>query len=131
MEKSYKRFTRRDLLLIGALLLFGVVSLLAVRLLVNQNGAYVQITIDGSSYGTYQLSSLDGQTIPITIDGVVTNTLLIEDGKAKMLSADCPDKLCVHQKAIAKQGETIVCLPNRVVVEMKGTKEFALDSVSQ
>lgn len=131
MEKSYKRFTRRDLLFIGVLLLFGVVSMFVVRLFMNQNGAYVQVTIDGSSYGTYHLSSLDEQTIPITIDGIVTNTLLIEDGKAKMLSADCPDKLCVHQKAIDKRGETIVCLPNRVVVEVKGTKESVLDSVSQ
>ncbi len=131
MEKSYKRFTRRDLLFIGVLLLFGVVSMFVVRLFMNQNGAYVQVTIDGSSYGTYHLSGLDEQTIPITIDGIVTNTLLIEDGKAKMLSADCPDKLCVHQKAIDKRGETIVCLPNRVVVEVKGTKESVLDSVSQ
>ena len=48
MEKSYKRFTRRDLLFIGVLLLFGVVSMFVVRLFMNQNGAYVQVTIDGS-----------------------------------------------------------------------------------
>ena len=46
---------------------------------------------------------------------------VIEDGKAKMISADCPDQLCVHQSSIAKSKETIVCLPNKVVVEVQGS----------
>ena len=42
-----------------------------------------------------------------------------------MISADCPDKLCVHQHAISANGETIVCLPNKVVAEVKdGTVEI-------
>lgn len=44
----------------------------------------------------------------------------IKDGKAHVLYSDCPDKLCVHQKSISKDKETIVCLPNRVVIEIEG-----------
>ena len=37
-----------------------------------------------------------------------------------MTEADCPDKICVNTGKISKIGETIVCLPHRVVVEIQG-----------
>ena len=46
-----------------------------------------------------------------------TNVCEIKDGKAYMLSADCPDHLCMKQKSIDEKGGTIVCLPNKVVIE--------------
>ena len=47
------------------------------------------------------------------------NTVVIKNGKVYMESANCPDKLCVKHKKISKRNETIVCLPNRVVIEVK------------
>ena len=44
-----------------------------------------------------------------------------------MIEADCPDRLCVKQKAICKNGETIVCLPHKVVVEIRSQEENLLD----
>ena len=41
----------------------------------------------------------------------------IKDGKVNMIEADCPDHLCMKQKAITDAGGTIVCLPNKVVIE--------------
>ena len=54
-----------------------------------------------------------------------------KDGTADITEADCPDKLCVHQRAISKTKETIVCLPNKVVVEVTGSEESELDSVAK
>lgn len=48
---------------------------------------------------------------------------MIRDGKADMKEADCPDKLCVHQKAISAENESIVCLPDRVVVTVTNSKK--------
>ena len=42
----------------------------------------------------------------------------IKDGYVTMTEADCPDHLCMKQKRISKTGGTIVCLPNRVVLEI-------------
>ncbi len=47
------------------------------------------------------------------------NTVVILNGEVKMKNADCKNQICVHHKKISKTGETIVCLPNRVVVEIK------------
>ena len=54
----------------------------------------------------------------------------IKDGEADMISADCPDKLCVHQKAISKDGESIICLPNQVVVEIESSESSEYDAVT-
>lgn len=94
-----------------------------------EDGAYVLVTIDGETYGTYSL--WDEQEIPIIQNGVTTNVLVIEDGIADMTEADCPDKLCVHQKAISKNNETIVCLPNKVVVQVMGSEESGFDSIAK
>lgn len=93
------------------------------------SGARVQITVDGVLYGTYSLN--EDREVPIERDGVVTNVLVIKDGMADMTEADCPDMLCVHQRAISKTGETIVCLPNKVVVEVLKSEESELDSVAK
>ena len=44
--------------------------------------------------------------------------LIIYDGKADMESADCPNQICVHHSSISHKGETIICLPNRVAIEI-------------
>ena len=89
----------------------------------------MRVTVDGSVYGIYAL--VEEQEIPIVQDGVTTNVLTIRDGKADMTEADCPDKLCVHQKAISKNHEMIVCLPNKVVVEVTGSEENGFDSIAR
>ena len=118
-----KRFGKNDCFFIGALFLISLIILGGVRLLSGRTGTMVTISRDGEIVSTYSLSQ--DQTIPIkNADGKVTNTLQIRDGKAKMLQADCPDGLCLHQRAISLENENIVCLPNRVVitVERRGAK---------
>lgn len=91
--------------------------------------AYVEITVDGEIYGRYPLQT-DAE-VPIMSEGETTNLLVIKDGRADMTEADCPDKLCVHQRAISKTNETIVCLPNKVVVTVVGGKESEIDSIAK
>jgi len=90
----------------------------------------VAVTRDGELLGTYELS-LD-QTLEIRdSDGNVTNILTISGGQASMTEADCPDQLCVHQKAISTENENIVCLPNRVVVTVTASGSEGLDGFAQ
>lgn len=93
-----------------------------------EKGAIAVVTVDGEVYGEYQLD--EEQVVEIKKDGKVTNTLTIADQKADMTDADCPDLLCVHQKAISKDGETIVCLPNKVVVTIESKEQSDMDAVA-
>ena len=55
----------------------------------------------------------------IEIPGKVGKCIMvIENGEVYMESADCPNQICVHHSAISHNGETIVCLPNRVIIEV-------------
>lgn len=119
-----KRLKKRDFLLIGGLLALALLLWICVRQVGNRAGAYVTVTVDGEMYGTYSLDV--EQEVPIRRDGVTTNVLVIAEGQADMIQADCPDKLCVHQRAISKSKESIICLPNKVVVtvEQAGSPEY-------
>lgn len=85
----------------------------------------VTVKVDGKVTGTYPLD----KDQKIKINGG-TNILTIKNGKAKMTDADCPDQLCVHQKAISKDKESIICLPNRVVVTVESEQKNTLDDVA-
>lgn len=89
----------------------------------------LKISVKGEEYGTYSMT--ENQTIEIND----TNVCEIKDGKVNMIQAECPDQLCMHQGPVKTQGETIVCLPNRVVLEISakgGTKdENQIDSLVQ
>jgi hypothetical protein len=50
------------------------------------------------------------------------NRIIIKDRKCHMEEANCPDGLCLKQAEIKSGGQTIVCLPNRVVIEGIGGK---------
>ena len=121
MENTRKRFSKRDALLLAAAALVIIIVFVIFRFFSGGAGSTVNVTVNGEVYGTYSLD--EDQEIDIKIDGKVTNVLVIKNHEADMTEADCPDQLCVHQKAISKDHETIVCLPNQVVAEVKNPKE--------
>lgn len=88
----------------------------------------VNIKVDGKSVGVYSLA--EPQEIPVDTD-YGHNLVVIENGKAHMEEADCPDHYCEEQGSISKSGETIVCLPHKLVVETVNAEENDVDVVAQ
>ena len=123
-----KRFGKRDGVFLGVLFLVLLTGAVWFYFFGQDAGAVVEITVDGELYGSYALDK--NQTVDIIVGETKTNTLVIQNGMADMTEADCPDQLCVHQKAISRTGETIVCLPNKVVAEVKGGSPADLDAVT-
>lgn len=118
---------RNDFIIAGAALFIAVVWLLLLQL-GSRDGSEALVFADGILIGTYTLSEPDEVLIAGANGG--SNLLVIQDGYASVTEASCPDKLCVHQRKIHKQGETIVCLPNRVVVEISGGEGSGYDAVT-
>lgn len=91
-----------------------------------KKGAEVLVAVDGKEY--YKGSLFVEKELQIR-EG---NTLLIRNGKADMTEADCPDQICVKHEPISLAGETIICLPNRVVVTIvsdENTMEEGVDAI--
>ena len=114
---------KRDLILIASILIVAIALFLVVEM-TKEEGAGVTVKVDGIEVAEYSLAkngthSLNGGT----------NILVIEDGKAYLSDANCPDKLCVHQGKISMTGETITCLPNKLTVTVFGTEE-SIDLIS-
>ena len=125
MEEKKKQ--RNDRILIISIIVCAV--LLAVFFIIKGRnlGSIVVITVSGEEYGRYSL--LQEQVIAIND----TNTLVIHNGAADMLFADCPDQVCVEHSPISMTSDTIICLPNQVVVTVESlidnSKEPELDAI--
>lgn len=105
----------RDIILIAVILAVAVV-LLIVTGSHGTEGSYVSVMLQNDEIARYSLSN-DGI---YAINGG-TNTIEIKDGKVRMIEAQCPNHLCVHQGWIGLEGQSIVCLPNKVTVSVCGT----------
>lgn len=116
--ESFK-LRKADLLLLAAALVFGAV--LAAVLLLRSPGGTVQVRVAGAITAGYPLDRDASYTITGVNGG--TNLLVIEDGAARIEEASCPDGVCVHTGRIRRNGQSIVCLPNQVVVEIVSDTE--------
>ncbi len=122
----YKRFGRNDIIFIGFLLVLCIVVCVAVYKGGAVKGSYISITIDGELYGTYSL--LEEQIIDVENAGH-SNRIEIKGGKAYMIYASCPDQLCVKQNEISYDKQSIICLPNKVVVTVTSDDESDVDII--
>lgn len=109
---------KADFIVIGIVL---CVSAVIVALLYgfNSTGNYVQIEVDGKIVETLPLD--EDATRNIETDHG-KNTLVIKDGSASVTHADCPDGICTNHKPINKSGESIICLPHKLVVSIINEK---------
>ena len=122
--------SRNDIILVAVILLIAAAGLLLVSLN-REAGAFATVKIDGVQTASYPLSA--DITVEITSgeNGEFSNTLVIEKGKANISQANCPDKICAGHRAVSYTGETIVCLPHKVIVEItSGTDTDGLDIIA-
>lgn len=120
-EPSAKRKIRNDIILISAFLIVAAIGMFYLFGL-RRAGDSVNITIDGKAYKSYSLKENVTEDIYSGKNNENLNRLIIRDGKAYMESATCPDGICVSHAPIFRDGESIVCLPNRVVVTVTTQK---------
>ncbi len=114
-ETIIKHRIRNDIILIVSILLVAIIGMIYLFVL-RSGGDTVKVTVDGEVYGTYLLSQNITEDICTGESGEKLNRLVIKDGKAYMETATCPDGICVDHRPIFRDGESIVCLPQRVVV---------------
>lgn len=113
-----KRLRRNDVIFIVVLLV--VVAIAAVCLyFFSTEGDAVTVSVDGTVIATYPLHVNRVEEIHTGTDGV--NRLVIQDGKAYVEWASCPDGICAAHRPIHRQGESIICLPNKVVIAVQTT----------
>lgn len=127
---------KKDVILMGGILVIALVLFLIMHLTRSETGNQIQITVDGTVYGTYSLAK--DQVIEVE-ENDFYNRIRIQDGEVYMEEANCPDGYCEEQGKISGRTQTIVCLPHKLVVEVldedglenDGTSEDVPDTVSK
>lgn len=124
-KKADRFYNRNDIILIISLLLICSVALIYLFVF-RKGGDTVRVTVDGEIYGIYSLSVDMSENIITEKDAECFNRLIISEGKAYIEEASCPDGICVAHRPVFRDGESIVCLPNRVVVTV--VTDYGTDS---
>ncbi|ERI90118.1 hypothetical protein HMPREF1982_04058 [Clostridiales bacterium oral taxon 876 str. F0540] len=83
------------------------------------NKKYVEIEVKGKLYKKLPLDNSSNERITIDTD-LGKNIVEISNGKVKISEADCKDQICIKDGSINKPGDVLVCLPHKVVVQIKG-----------
>lgn len=111
---------KRDIILVLVMLAVAMMALLIINYGVKKEGTYAVVKVDGQEL--YKLELDKDTTIDVAGYQGGVNRIEVKAGKVSMTEADCPDELCVKTGKISRTGETIVCLPHRVVIEIKSTQ---------
>ena len=90
---------------------------------------YAIIQVDGKIHKKIDLSNVKkSEKVNLNLPNG-KNTLLIKNNSIQMDSANCNDALCVKQGNISKVGQTIICLPHKLIIEIKGDELDSKDDL--
>ena len=90
---------------------------------------YAIIKVDGKIHKKIDLSNVkNNEEVNLNLPNG-KNTLLIKNNSIQMKSANCNDALCVKQGNISKVGQTIICLPHKLIIEIKGDELDSKDDL--
>lgn len=118
---------KKDIILIVCILITALLIWLIPSFFQDGEPAFVRVIQDGQETGVYPL--LEDRTVFIPWGNENYNLLFISGGEASVSDADCPDGLCVRARSISKRGESIICLPHKLVIQIESKEEGALDAV--
>lgn len=115
--KKHRLLKKADILLIGGLLL--AIGALALWLYAGRApGGTVRVEQNGATVDEFPLTENTVRSYDDGNGGV--NVVTVENGAVSVSRANCPGQLCARHRAVSRAGESIVCLPHKLVVSVVG-----------
>ena len=109
---------KKDIIIIALALLAALALYLVSQVSLGAQASVVVVTVDGEEVLRRPLAMED--RYEIAQDDGSLNVIRVEDGAVWMEEANCRDGLCIRQGRMRNGAKTIVCLPHKVVVQLKG-----------
>ena len=107
-------------LILGLFVLTIILSIFIYKKQLTDN-LYVEVSIDGKIDSRFVID----KDVEIMLS--TGNKLIIKDGLVSIHEANCPDKLCIKQGSISKMNESIICLPNKLIVRIVQDKKSSAE----
>lgn len=118
-----KFIKRRDIILFLVLIVIGAGSFILIKTNLKP-GNEAEVYIDGSLVQTIDMTKDDTYVFDT---GKGTNTVTVAGGEIRVTEADCPDRICMNMGWVSRSGETITCLPHKLVIEVHNDKKNDYD----
>lgn len=114
---------RNDLIVVAVILALALMSFLAFhvrgyligRVSADKTGPYAVVE---STEGEYDILPLSQDTSLTVVSDLGTNTIVVEDGHVSIVDSDCKNQVCVETGEVGQVGDTIVCLPHHLVIQI-------------
>lgn len=117
-RKNDPAMKKKDIIIIALALLAALALYLVSQVSLGAEASVVVVTVDGEEVLRKPLAMENRYEI-VQDDGSL-NVIRVEDGAVFMEEANCRDGLCIRQGKMRNGAKTIVCLPHKVVVQLKG-----------
>lgn len=113
--KEIKLFKKGDLIVIALILLLSV--LLLIPTFFKNDRLTAMVLVEGKISEIIELDKVDK---PYTIKPNDSTVIKVEKGRICFSEACCKDRLCVKSGWLDKNGQTAACLPQKIVISIKG-----------
>ncbi len=127
------KLKKGDFFIVIILVLASISWFMADYILPGSMSKQAVIEIDGQVFTTIPLdSNNEPQIIPLTLpdDNEKYFTVMTEKGQIWVEEADCPNQVCVNTGKISKPNQSIVCLPNKVIIYIESSEKSDVDDIA-
>lgn len=97
-----------------------IIGLLLYIVIGGSGGSVAVISLDGEEYERIDLSRVEEPYDIVIKTKYGTNVIHVQPGAIGVVSADCPDKVCVNRGSITGGGIPIACVPHRLMISIEG-----------
>lgn len=123
-----KILTLADAILGVALVMSAITMSMVLPHFLLNNGVWVEVFSGQELVARYVLD----EDANFDVEGPLGKTgVRICSGRASIQYSPCPDKICMHMGSIGKEGGVLVCVPNRVVVQVGPSCSQGIDAVAR
>ena len=107
-------------IVVAFIIVISSIGVFAYMNIIKGSHHIAEIKQDGKVIRTVDLDKVDTpEEIKIANkDGY--NIIRIENGRIRIIDADCPDKLCVKTGWITESGQSVICLPHKLIIKIQG-----------
>jgi len=130
--KKWDIFTKWDIIILIILIVISLVpeGIFLATSYYKTNNIYAEIRVDNKLYKKIPLNKDSYEdTITVSTD-LGENVVQVHNKSIGIVQADCPDKICEKPGFISKPGQTLVCLPHKLVITIKGEAKQETDELS-
>ena len=126
-DADFYKTSKFDVVLIGLVLFFSIVSILWFTRTRIRQSSEPKVVLIYQKGKLLEEVKLDNDNAISILNGRMQ--IEVKGRRIRVVNSDCPQHICVNMGWIKYSGQTIVCAPNKVVIEVKSTGSPLIDAV--